>query len=202
MRCVETADFVAQQFEAQEPRAFGESANAGRRAAALFFPSSAVCSSPTNQDDAFLFVWLVVVLLFFLFLMLLSSCIVFVGYPADGCGIRSSPKKLKAQSRASLQDFVQFTGIPFDCSLGVGHQTRSRCGCGVQMGTAGLLLGNGSFDFYNFLVEIKLGFPLNPSAQLFAGGSLQQPSFWDGVQEEAKGRPPIRPLLSAYCGRG
>ena len=34
----------------------------------------------------------------------------------------------------------------------------------------------GSLDF-NFLVEIKLGFPLNPpkSEKLFAGGSLQQP---------------------------
>ena len=34
-----------------------------------------------------------------------------------------------------------------------------------------LLLGNGSLDF-NFLVEIKLGFPLNPqTVKLFAGGS-------------------------------
>ena len=39
-----------------------------------------------------------------------------------------------------------------------------------------LKLGNGSLD-YNFLGEIKLGFPLNPpkSEELFAGGSLQQP---------------------------
>ena len=89
----------------------------------------------------------------------------------QNAGLRLVPIK-DPSTHGSLQKMrpckaqqLLFKLIPMDCVIGLGGDAK-----------ACLLLGNGSLDFFHFLVELKLGFPLNPQTVNNLGNQVGFPT--------------------------